>query len=351
MSASEIRIDQLTGMRTILAPARAERPEGFTATRAQAKGAEGCPFCDGSESKTPPEIFAIRPAGGGPDSPGWSVRVVPNLYPALEPDTEQPARPAGAGPDSAFGSSSDPLRASSRASEPDLFASRPAEGSHEVIINAPEHLTALADLPDARLATAVAAWRERMRTHEDSAYTQLIVNEGGGAGASLEHTHAQLYALGFVPPAVARERERVSAYRERTAGGDLLTDILVEEVRRKERLVAIDEEAALICPWASRSPFELRLLPRRENPRFEQDTTGTGMLATALRGLSECFGGSPELNLWIRTAPHGTEHFHWHVDIAPRLSVRAGFEMGTGVDINVYPPERAAADLRECIGG
>ena len=100
---------------------------------------------------------------------------------------------------------------------------------------------------------------------------QLIVNEGGGAGASLEHTHAQLYALPFVPAAVARERERVGAYRERTAGGGLLSDVLVEEVRRGERLVAIDDEAALICPWASRSPFELRVVPRRAAPRFEDD--------------------------------------------------------------------------------
>ena len=104
-----------------------------------------------------------------------------------------------------------------------------------------------------------------MRAHAEASYVQLIVNEGGGAGASLEHTHAQLYALPFVPAAVARERERVGAYGERTAGGGLLSDVLVEEVRRGERLVAIDDEAALICPWASRSPFELRVIPRRRD--------------------------------------------------------------------------------------
>src|SRR6202000_545996 len=109
---------------------------------------------------------------------------------------------------------------------------------------------------------------ERMRAHEDASYLQLIVNEGGGAGASLEHTHAQLYALPFVPAAVARERERVGASAERTAGAGLLADVLIEEVRRKERLVAIDGEAALICPWASRGPFELRVIPRREEGGF-----------------------------------------------------------------------------------
>jgi UDPglucose--hexose-1-phosphate uridylyltransferase len=178
---------------------------------------------------------------------------------------------------------------------------------------------------------------------------QLVVNEGAGAGASLPHTHAQLYALPFVPAAVARERERAGAYSERTAGGGLLSDVLVEEVRRKERLVAIDDEAALICPWASRSPYELRVVPRQPNARFEQDSGGAGMIHTAMRLLAKRFDGPPELNLWVATAPHGADSFHWHVDIAPRLTIKAGFELGTGVDINIFPPERAAADLRECL--
>jgi UDPglucose--hexose-1-phosphate uridylyltransferase len=238
---------------------------------------------------------------------------------------------------------------SRRAGEPDLFASRPAVGGHEVIVNAPEHVTAMAELGEERFLGAVATWRERMRAHSDAAYVQLVVNEGASAGASLPHTHAQLYALPFVPAAVARERERAGAYAERTAGGGLLSDVLVEEVRRKERLVAIDDEAALICPWASRSPYELRVVPRREATRFEEDTTGAAMIHTAMRLLAERFDGPPSLNLWVATAPRGAETFHWHVDIAPRLTVKAGFELGTGVDIDVYPPERAAADLREAL--
>ena len=190
-----------------------------------------------------------------------------------------------------------------------------------------------------------------MRAHRDAACVQLIVNEGPGAGASREHSHAQLYALPFVPPALARERERVAAYRERTGGGGLLTDVLAEEVRRGDRLVAIDDEAALICPWASRSPYELRIVPRAESSRFEEDEAGAAMVETAVRALARRFDVSPELNLWVRTAPQGTEHFHWHIDLAPRLTVHAGFEMATGVDINVYPPERAAADLREALDG
>jgi UDPglucose--hexose-1-phosphate uridylyltransferase len=277
--------------------------------------------------------------------------VVPNLYPALGGEGSDAAAAAGSpGAEAgAFASSGDPLLASRRAGEPDLFASRPATGAHEVVIHSPRHVTAMAELDDAEFGAAVATWRERMRAHADASYQQLIVNEGGGAGASLEHSHAQLYALPFVPPEVARERERAGAYAERTAGSGLLSDVLVEEVRRGERLVAIDEEAALICPWASRSPFELRVVPRRETASFEDDTVGAAMLRTAMRLLAERFGGPPELNLWVRTAPRGAEPFHWHVDIAPRLTIKAGFELSTGIDINVYPPERAASDLRECL--
>ena len=180
---------------------------------------------------------------------------------------------------------------------------------------------------------------------------QLIVNEGRDAGASLEHSHAQLYALGFVPAEIARERERCRAHYEANQGGNLLTDVVTEEVRRRERLVAIDDDAALICPWASRSPFELRLIPRRPAPRFELDEgVGDAMLATALEALRKHFGAEPQLNLWVRTAPGGAEPFVWHIDIVPRLTIKAGFELSTGVDINIYPPERAAAELREALG-
>jgi UDPglucose--hexose-1-phosphate uridylyltransferase len=287
--------------------------------------------------------------------------VVPNLYPALgsadaagaagAANTAAPLAGSPGAEAGAFSTPGDPLLASRRAGEPDLFSSRPATGAHEVLVNSPHHLTAMAELDETGFAAAVGTWRERMRAHEDAGagYVQLIVNEGGGAGASLEHTHAQLYALPFVPAAVARERERAGAYAERTAGSSLLSDVLVEEVRRGERLVAIDDEAALICPWASRSPFELRILPRRDAPSFATDSGGAAMLRTAMRLLAERFEGPPELNLWIRTAPRGAEQFHWHIDIAPRLTIKAGFELGTDIDINVYPPERAASDLRECL--
>jgi UDPglucose--hexose-1-phosphate uridylyltransferase len=361
VNAPEVRIDQLTGLRAILAAGRADRPDAFAPTPVRAKedAAETCPFCEGREDRTPPEVWAARPGGGGADSPGWTSRAVPNLYPVLggHPPDEPAADGGAANPgqpeaETGLASTIDPLRASTRAGEPGLFASGPAGGAHEVIVHAPEHVTTLCELDEARFAGAVEAWRERMSAHaEDAAYVHLIVNEGPEAGASLEHSHAQLYAMRFVPPDLARERERASAYHQRTMGGHLLADVATEEVRRKDRLVAIDDEALLVCPWASRSPFELRVIPRRPAPDFARDGgIGTGMIRTALRSLAALFGGPPQLNLWVRTAPSGADDFCWHVDLVPRLTVRAGFELGTGVEVNVYPPERAAADLRGALG-
>ena len=339
----------------LIAPGRAERPDDFSAGAWQPSGRDGCPFCEGNESATPPEVAATRPDGSAPDGPGWLTRTVPNLYPAVTPREGGSSAPgrivanrAGA-ESSAFSSPADPLLASGRGSEPDMFVARAAHGSHEVIVNAPGHVASLATLDEAGLATAVAAWRERMRAHSDASYVQLILNQGPDSGASLEHTHAQLGAMEFVPPAVARERERAGAYRERTAGASLLGEILREEIRRGDRLVAIDDEVALICPWASRHPYEMRIVPRRPTGRFEEDEGGAAMLGRAVDALTKLFGDPCQLNLWVRTAPRGVEHFHWHLDLIPRLEPVSAFEMATGVDINIVAPETAAETLRNAI--
>jgi UDPglucose--hexose-1-phosphate uridylyltransferase len=350
----EVRIDQLTGLRTILAAARADRPFDFGGVpdEEDTDATEKCPFDEGREDRTPSEVWADRPGGGGADKPGWRVRAVPNLYPGLAQREAGESLGGPAEDQDGLTATGDPLRAASRGREPDLFRATTATGFHEVVINSPRHVTSLGQLDDVELAAAIAGWRQRMRAHaESSAYVQLIVNEGREAGASLEHSHAQLYALGFVPAAVARERERFTSYNQHTMGGDLLAEIASEEVRRKERLVAIDDDALLICPWASRSPFELRIIPRNPAPSFASDgDVGVGMLRTALRALEARFGSVPQYNAWILTAPRGAEEFHWHLDLAPRIAVRAGFEMSTGVDLNVFPPERAAAELREALG-
>src|SRR5437763_8279934 len=331
----ELRIDPLTGLRTIVAGERAGRPGGEFRVEPQPElDPETDPFLEGHEERTPPEVFALRPGGGGENGPGWRVRVVPNLYPALGSADGLPE--AGA----------DPL-AHGRG-QPDLFLVRPAAGAHEVIVNSPQAAKSMAELEAEQLAVAMDVWRERMRTHEGSAYVHVIVNEAREAGASLPHTHAQLYALPFVPAAIARERERFTAYWERTQGRNLLEDLLQEEVSRRDRIVSIDREAVALCPFASRVPFQLQLIPRKPRARFEDDgPLGADLVLDVLSRLSRVLGAVPPLNMWIRTAPSGAEHFCWRIDLLPRLTHLAGLELGTGVNLNIVPPERAAALLRD----
>jgi UDPglucose--hexose-1-phosphate uridylyltransferase len=332
----DLRIDPLSGLRTIVAGERAGRPGGEL--RAEARppvDPSRDPFLEGHEARTPPELFALRPGGGAADGPGWTVRVVPNLYPALAAVDEAGAVAA-----------TDPLAAGR--GEPDLFVSRPAVGGHEVIVNAPDPVSSVAELDPAQVEIAMDVWRERMRAHAEAAYLHLIVNEGREAGASLPHTHAQLYALPFVPAVVARERERFTAYSERTQGRNLLEDLLQEEVRRRERVVAIDREAVALAPFASRVPFQVQIVPRKPRPRFEDDgPLGAALLHDVIARLGRALGALPPLNLWVRTAPAGAEYFCWRIDILPRLTHLAGLELGTGVNLNVMPPELAASQLRD----
>jgi UDPglucose--hexose-1-phosphate uridylyltransferase len=189
-----------------------------------------------------------------------------------------------------------------------------------------------------------------MRHHVEhgASYVHVLVNERREGGASLPHTHAQVYALDFVPAQVARERERFGAYATRTMGSNLLGDLVQEEVRRRERIVAIDDEAVLLAPFASRLPFQLMLAPRTPRARFDDDgPSGAALLRDALVRLKRHFGASPPLNLWVRTAPRGADHFAWRIDVVPRLTHLAGLELGTGVHLNIVAPEHAAAVLRE----
>jgi UDPglucose--hexose-1-phosphate uridylyltransferase len=350
----ELRIDPLSGLRTIVAGERADRPGGgFAVAPAPALDAAADPFLEGHEDRTPPEVWALRPGGGAPNGPGWLVRAVPNLYPALAADGSAPAggdaAPALAGTPRALAGApdneGDPL-AGGRG-EPELFAARPAEGAHEVIVNTPEPARTLAEIDPEQLETAMDAWRTRMRAHPGAAYVHVIVNEGREAGASLPHSHAQLYALPFVPAAVARERERFTAYAERAHGRNLLADLLQAEVRRGERVFALDREAVALCPYASRVPYQVEIVPRVERARFEDDGPLAARLVREVIGrLAAVLGALPPFNLWVRTAPRGAQWFCWRIDVMPRLTHLAGLELGTGIYLNSVTPERAAAELR-----
>jgi UDPglucose--hexose-1-phosphate uridylyltransferase len=327
----EVRVDPLSGLRTIIAARRADRPGGWAITGdAPPIDPASDPFAPGHEDRTPPELAAVRPDGSAPEAPGWTVRVVPNLYPALSRDEPDPPP----------------------SHDPDLYTAVAAYGNHEVIVNAPDPVTSLADLRPEQVATAMAMWRERMRTHAEAgaAYVHVLVNERLEAGASLPHTHAQLYAMDFVPAQIARERERFTAHAMRTMGGNLLQDLVQEEVRLRDRVVAIDDEAVALSPYAARLPYQLLLAPRRPQRRFEDDgPLGAALLHDVLNRLRRHLGFMPPLNLWVRTAPLGADHFCWRIDVVPRLTHLAGLELGTGVHLNIVSPEHAAAQLRDAV--
>jgi UDPglucose--hexose-1-phosphate uridylyltransferase len=316
ITVSEIRVDPLSGQRTIVAPGRAAREQE-----------PGDPFAPGNEAQTPPELYAVRPDGSAPDTPGWRVRVFANRFPVLEAD----------------GAAGVALDANAR-----IFTALEGRGSHELIVNSPRPVTALAELDGEELELALEVWRTRMRAHPEAACLHLFVNEGAPGGASRSHTHAQLVAFDFVPSLIARERERFGAYAAQTMGQQLLEDVVSEEVRRRERVVAIDDDAVLLSPYAGSLPYQLMIVPRRPRMRFEDDgPLCAATLHDALARLTRRFGSSPPLNLWVRTAPRGAEHFCWRIDIVPRLGMLAGLELGSGLHLLSVAPEQAAAELRE----
>lgn len=312
----EVRVDPLSGLRTVFAPERAERPGAFPplAPPPQVDVAAD-PFAPGNEALTPPE----RGRSGDP----WTARAFENSFPALVPDAVAPGREANL----------------------DLFTSAAASGHSEVIVNSARPVATLGALDEEELTAAMGLWRERMAAHPEAACLHLFVNEG--VGASQPRTHAQLAALDFVPALIARERERCAAYTTRSQGSDLLGEFVQAEVRMRVRLVAYDDEAVLLAPYASRVPYQLMLVPRTPTRRFEAPgVLGAALLRRGLVALERRFGGPPPLTLWVRTAPRGAEHFCWRIDVLPRLFPQGGLELGTGVHLNAVLPERAAAELK-----
>jgi UDPglucose--hexose-1-phosphate uridylyltransferase len=229
----------------------------------------------------------------------------------------------------------------------DLFTSAAARGHHERL-PAAEDVDALVDLSPDGFAATMAGWRARMAAHPEAAHVHLSVDERPGGGPS----QAELLALDFVPAAVARERERASAYAARTQGSDLLGDLVQAEVRQRVRLVAYDDEAVLLSPYASRAPFALLLAPRTPARRFEDPgVLGAALLQRGLLALQEHVGAPVAFALWVRTAPRGAEHFSWRIDVLPHLGAPGGLELGTGVPVNPVLPERATAALRAALAG
>ena len=289
----EVRIDPLTGYRVIVA----------TAADGASADAESRPGADRIDPIT--------------DS-----LVRPSFSPVLTPDAPEPEPTA----------------------QPDLFWAGPGRGVDELIeVGAP--VSSIGELPVAHAVAVVDEWRERMRAHGDASCLHLYSDERPGLQAS-----ARLLALEFVPAAIARERERFRGYATRTMGGNLLADLLQQEVRRRERIVEIDSEAVLLSAYAARAPYQLMLVPRTPRMRFEDEgPTGAALLHAAIGRLAALLGSFPPLSLWVRTAPQGSEHFCWRIDLVPQLPGRqeGGLELGAGVTFNPVSPEAAAAALRD----
>ena len=327
----ELRKDPVVGRWVIISTERGQRPSDFRIEPVRAVGSN-CVFCPGNEAKTPPEILAIRTPDSAPNGPGWSLRVVPNKFPALRIEGE--LEPSGEG----------------------LYDRMNGVGAHEVVIESPDHRATLATLPADTVADVLLAYRDRVvDLKKDPRFEYILVfkNHGAAAGASLEHPHSQLIATPIIPIMLTEELNGSSQYyrmKERC----VWCDILHQERRSQRRMIVEANGFVAFTPFASRFPFETWILPTHHRSAFEE----TGV--EELRGLAEVLGEflrrmdrvlqHPPFNFMLHTAPlrEGTlDHFHWHLEIIPKLTNVAGYEWGSGFFINPVLPEDAAAALRE----
>lgn len=331
MGGPELRRDPLSGRWALIAPGRTARPGCFLSrpepTPETPEEARACPFCPGREDQTPPEIAAVRDIGSRPDSPGWKVRIVPNMYPALQECPSVGEAEAGS-----------------------FKERRPAAGAHEVVIDSPRHDLDLDEMPLADAALALGQIRRRVAALSGRhAYVQVFKNRGREAGASLRHPHTQITALPMVPPRVAEEAARFEAWHDGN-GGCLLCRLIEEESASGRRLIRLNRSFAALAPFGSAFPLETRIVPLRHAGSFsemeEQETEDLASCLGAVLAALRRAADDPAYNLVLVQGPAPEALFHWHLDILPVLVRTAGFEWGTGVHINPVAPEEAAERLR-----
>lgn len=339
---SELRHDPLNRRWVIVSTDRVSRPADFELIHEYRVRKEACPFCPGREGGTPHEIFALRDGGGGANGPGWSVRVVPNRYPALAIEGQPDRRAVGP------------------------YDRMHGIGAHEVVIESPDHQLDLADQPLDHLARVAAVWKARivdLMRDTRFKYVLLFKNHGSRAGATLEHPHTQIIAMPVTPRAVAIKLESSRSHhqlKERC----LICDLIDFAIQEGSRLLFVTEHFVAFCPYASRFPFEIFLAPRRHLHDFglvpdDLLPAFAAALSEALRRLKAVLR-NPAYNFVLHTSPNihaepkRSGHFfslqwdwHWHLEILPRLTRTAGFEWGTGFYINPTSPEDAARVLRE----
>jgi UDPglucose--hexose-1-phosphate uridylyltransferase len=329
----ELRKDPITRRWVIIATERAARPTDFIGQFGEEMAdRDRCPFCEGREEQTPPEIFALRNDGTGPNTPGWRVRVVSNKYPALRIEGKTAATSVG------------------------MFTRMDGVGAHEVIVETPEHDTHLALLPEEHIADVIRAYYQRyddLQRDERFEYLLLFRNHGRVAGASLSHPHSQLIALPMVPKRTSEEMEAAELYYVKQ-GSCVYCDLIAQELAGRDRVVYENERFLAVAPYAARFPFETWILPKAHMASFggitaEDVPAMANALKTVLLKLALCVE-NPPYNFIVHTAPYEfprSPAYHWHVEIMPQLTRTAGFEWGSGFHINPVAPEDGARFLRE----
>jgi UDPglucose--hexose-1-phosphate uridylyltransferase len=316
----ELRHDVLTGRLVLLAAARGARPVTFAASSSDAslettRPDRVCPFCPSHEHETPPELARI--GSGEPGSPGWRVRAFPNLFPIVGGDAPGPG----------------------------------ATGAHEVVVLSPDHDATFAELDDDQAVDVLTVLRDRARAHRRAgrAHAQVLINQGRAAGASIEHPHAQVVALDFVPPAVT-----VAVDRFASAESDPVLRDRADAVEREQHVIGGGEVSAW-CPTGSASPFETRIAAIGGGSRLEDSTDGQVLgIALVLRDVVAALGralAEPPHRIPYNVVVHNgpaieDPPYHWWISVIPRVAVVAGFEIGTAVLVNTVEPREAAQRLR-----
>ena len=327
----ELRKDPITGRWVIISTDRARRPSDFVRESVKKQGGY-CPFCPGHEDRTPREIMAYRPNGGAWNTPGWTVRVVPNKFPALGIEGDLSRRGEG------------------------MFDKMNGIGAHEVIIETPDHNQELATLPPKGIEDVLWAFRDRildLKKDKRFRYILIFKNHGEPAGASLEHSHSQLIALPIVPIRVREEVDGSKNYysqKERC----IYCDIIRQETHAGTRVISESQDFVTLSPYAPRFPFETWILPKQHESAFENSPSGHyEALSKSLKDILERINKTleaPAYNLVIHSSPvmeTTNDFYHWHIELMPKLTKVAGFEWGTGFYINPTPPEESAKFLRE----
>ncbi|MFP4175696.1 MAG: galactose-1-phosphate uridylyltransferase [Planctomycetota bacterium] len=328
----QLRRDPVGGRWVIISEERSTRPGDFSRPGPRRQGGF-CPFCEGNEDSTPAEVLAERRDGSRKDEEGWTIRVVPNKYPALRAEGAVEEENGG-----------------------DIYHTMSGLGHHEVFIEGPRHLLSLSELPIDTVEKLMNAYRSRMKELKEDGrmvYALVFKNVGREAGASLEHSHSQLICTPVVPKRVGEEVDRCEEFYE-FHGKCLLCDLAERELEAGERIVVESDNFVVITPYASRFPFEMSLIPRDHLCHYEE--TSVELMGELAEVLQEAIARldrvleDPPYNYVLHTTPFTVgrlKHYHWHIEIIPRLTHVAGFEWGTGFYINPVIPAEAARSLRE----